>query len=175
MWELPNTGWTSTPVLYHTLSCMYFILYVEQKWSISIKCANFSKHQFNNMIPQDTAVATKVLVHSSNAKSSYQMHRSRRACWIPISGGWDWNTAMYSSHSKPNSMPGIGPKGTDAQHHQTVQQGDSLHNRASNIEVEAKKVIGMIKSNKITRAASDTTWAFMKLSNYSMYLLPPPV
>ncbi len=30
-------------------------------------------------------------------------------------------------------------------------------NRASNIEVEAKKVIGMIKSNKVTRAASDTT------------------
>jgi hypothetical protein len=31
------------------------------------------------------------------------------------------------------------------------------NNRASNIEVEAKKVIGMIKSNKVTRAASDTT------------------
>jgi hypothetical protein len=30
------------------------------------------------------------------------------------------------------------------------------NNRASNIEVEAKK-IGMIKSNKVTRAASDTT------------------
>jgi hypothetical protein len=74
-----------------------------------------------------------------------------------ISGGWGWSTAMYSSHSKPNSMPGIGPKGTDAQHHQTDQQGDSLHNRASNIEVEAKKVIGTIKSNKVTRAASDTT------------------
>lgn len=65
-----------------------------------------------------------------------------------ISGGWGWSTAMYSSHSKPNSIPGIGPKGTNAQHHQTDQQGDSLHNRASNIEVKAKKVIGTIKSNK---------------------------
>ncbi len=37
MWELPNIGWTSIPVLYHILSCMYFILYVDQKWSISIK------------------------------------------------------------------------------------------------------------------------------------------
>jgi hypothetical protein len=70
-----------------------------------------------------------------------------------MSGGWGWSTAMYSSHSKPNSKPGIGPKGTDAQHHQTDQQRDSLHNRASNIEVEAKKVIAMIKSNKVTRAA----------------------
>ncbi len=38
----------------------------------TIRCVKFSEHQFNNIIPQDTKVATKIPVHSSNAKSACQ-------------------------------------------------------------------------------------------------------